>query len=74
MSSVNSVTKEVQFFQAQVKKLRADVKEASINWNDEKNRALSNMLSKIAGNTKSVMQAAEQLVSDCRRFESVAGE
>lgn len=72
MSSINNVTNDVQHFQAAVKKLSVDIKDAGVNWHDEKHQVLSKMVSRIASSSKGVMAAADKLSSDFKKFESVA--
>lgn len=74
MSSMSSITNEVQHFQSSVKKLSTDIKEAEVNWSDEKYQALSKMVSQIASNSKGVMIAADRLSSDVKKFESVVAK
>lgn len=74
MSSMSSITNEVQRFQSSVKKLSTDIKEAGVNWSDEKHQALSKMVSQIASNSKGVMVAADRLSSEFKKFESIAAQ
>lgn len=74
MSNVNSITNEVRKFQGSVKKLSSSIKEAGVNWNDEKYRVLSKMVSQIASTSKSVIITADRLVSDVKRFDAVASQ
>ncbi len=74
MNSMNSITKEVQRFQSSVKKLSTDIKEAGVNWNDDKHQTLSKMVSKVASNAKDVMISADRLSSDFKKFESIAAQ
>ena len=74
MNSMNAIINEAQQFQSSVKKLSTDVKEAGVNWNDEKHQALSKMIYKIASNSKGVIVAADKLSSNFKRFESIASQ
>ena len=74
MSSINTITSEVQRFQASVKRLSTDIKDAGVNWHDEKHAALSKMVSQIASTSKSVIVTADKLSSDVKKFESIAAQ
>lgn len=73
-SSMNIITSEVQRFQSSVKQLRSDIKDAGVNWHDEKFQKLSNMVAQIANNSKNVVVAADRFTSDVKKFESVASQ
>ena len=72
MSNINNVMSDVQHFQASVKKLSVSIKDAGVNWHDEKHAVLSKMVSRVASSSKGVMAAADKLSSDFKKFESVA--
>lgn len=72
MSSANSITNEAQRFQASVKKLSKNIKEAGVNWSDDKYQDLSNLVAQIASNSKCIMVAADRFTSSVEKFESLS--
>ena len=72
MSSMSSITNEIQRFQSYVKKLSTDIKDAGVDWSDEKHQALSKMVSQIASSSRGVMITADRLSSNYKKFESIA--
>ncbi len=73
MSSDN-IRREMQAFQASVKKLSSGVGSASSLWRDEKFAELSSVVSEIANQSKDVMVAGDRCCSSIDRFEKIASE
>lgn len=73
MSSA-SIQKDLQIFQASVKKLSSGVGKASSIWNDSKFSELSASVSKVAAQSKQVMVTGERLCSSIDKFDRVANE
>lgn len=73
MSSEN-IKKEMQIFQASVKKLSAGVGTASSLWKDEKFSELSSSVAEIANQSKNVIVTGERCCSSIDKFEKIASE
>lgn len=73
MSSA-SIQKDLQIFQASVKKLSSGVGKASTIWNDSKFSELSTSVSQVAAQSKQVMVTGERLCSSIDKFDRVANE
>ncbi len=73
MSSEN-IKKEMQIFQASVKKLSTGVGAASSLWRDEKFSDLSLSVAEIANQSKDVIIAGDRCCSSIDKFEKIASE
>lgn len=73
MSSEN-IKKEMQIFQASVKKLSAGVGTASSLWKDEKFSELSSSVAEIANQSKDVIVTGDRCCSSIDKFEKIASE
>ena len=73
MSSA-SIRKELQLFQASVKKLGAGVGAASALWRDQKFAELSASVAQVADQSKHVMVTGDRVCSSIDRFDSIAAE
>lgn len=72
--SSTSIQKDLQIFQASVKKLSSGVGKASTIWNDSKFSELSTSVSQVAAQSKQVMVTGERLCSSIDKFDRVANE
>ena len=72
--SSTSIQKDLQIFQASVKKLSSGVGKASTIWNDSKLSELSTSVSQVAAQSKQVMVTGERLCSSIDKFDRVANE
>ena len=73
MSSA-SIQKDLQIFQASVKKLSSGVGKASSIWNDSKFLELSASVGQVAVQSKQVMVSGERLCSSIVKFDRIANE
>lgn len=73
MSSEN-IKKEMQIFQASVKKLSAGVGAASSLWKDKKFSELSSSVAEIANQSKDVIVTGDRCCSSIDKFEKIASE
>ena len=73
MSSA-SIQKDLQIFQASVKKLSSGVGKASSIWNDSKFLELSASVGQVAVQSKQVMVSGERLCYSIDKFDRIANE
>ena len=73
MSSA-SIRKDLQLFQASVKKLSAGVGQASSLWKDEKFSELSSSVSQVATQSKQVMMTGDRICASLDKFDKIAAE
>lgn len=69
-----NIRKELQIFQASVKKLSAGVGAASSLWKDGKFSELSSSVAEVANQSKDVMVAGDRCCSSIEKFEKIASE
>ncbi|MBQ7643325.1 MAG: hypothetical protein IJS67_05425 [Clostridia bacterium] len=74
MNSGSEISDEVQRFRSCVAKLSGGIKEAGVNWHDEKYEALSKMVSDIASQSKMVMEYADKFLSGVKQFGQIAAK
>lgn len=72
--SNEKIKKEMQAFQAAIKRLSAGVSGASSLWSDVKFVELSSSVSEVANQSKNVVIAADKCCSSIERFEKIASE
>lgn len=72
MADINHINNEVQKYRSTVQTLGSKIKEAGVNWHDEKYQALSKMIAKISAEAKQVNVLAEKLTNDIKKFEAVS--
>lgn len=68
------INREMQLFQASVKRLSSGVSKASSLWKDEKFSELSSSVSEIANQSKDVMVAADRCSASISKFDKIAAE
>lgn len=73
MSSA-SIRKDLQLFQASVKRLSAGVGQASSLWKDEKFSELSSSVSQVATQSKQVMMTGDRICASIDKFDRIAAE
>lgn len=73
MSSA-SIRKDLQLFQASVKRLSAGVGQASSLWKDEKFSELSSSVSQVATQSKQVMMTGDRICASLDKFDKIAAE
>lgn len=72
--STETIRKEMQIFQASIKKLGAGVSKASSLWKDEKYAELSASVGDVANSSKAVMITGDRCCSSVDRFNKIAAE
>lgn len=73
MSSA-SIRKDLQLFQASVKKLSDGVGKASSLWKDQKFSELSSSVSQVAMQSKQVMMTGDRVCTSLDKFDKIAAE
>lgn len=69
-----NIKKEMQIFQASIKKLSAGVGQASSLWRDEKFTELSSSVAEIANQSKNVMVMGDRCCGSIDKFLKIASE
>lgn len=68
------IRKEMQIFQASIKRLSVGVGRVSNLWKDEKFSELSSSLSEVANQSKIIIVAADRCCTSIDKFEKIAAE
>lgn len=68
------IRKEMQIFQASIKRLSVEVGKASDLWKDEKFSELSSSVSEVANQSKNVMITADRCCVSIDKFKKIATE
>ncbi len=70
----SDIKKELQAFQAAVKKLSCGIGRASSLWTDVKFFELSSSISRVATQSKDLMMSGDKCCSSIDRFDKIAAE
>ena len=72
--SSEKIKKEMQAFEASVKKLSTGIAQASSLWGDSKFSELSSSVSEVAIQSRDVMTSCDKSCNSIDRFEKIASE
>lgn len=74
MSSTKILRKEIESFQKSVKALSDGINQSGISWNDDKHKALSELIRGVAMTSKQVIVSGDRACEVLDKFEQIASE
>ena len=68
------IRREIESFQQSVKSLNDGIKHSGASWNDEKFKALSELIRNVASSSKQVIVSGDRACDVLDKFEQIAKE